>query len=344
VSVVIPTYNRVNVIERAVASALMQSTRDLEVIVVDDGSSDGTEELVAGIGDRRVRYLRRDVRGGGSAARNTGLSQARGEFLAFLDSDDEWLPDKLAHQLESVAGPSERKLVMCGFVRLQGCTARQAYPASMGADDPVHQLLALSGGPMSCSLFVVSRVSLDAAGVRFDPRFPALQDLDFALQLASAGFSIVGPREPLVKKFRDPGGSHVYSATSSIEARLLLMAKYQSALRSDRHAHRRQITVLAASLARSGRQADASALLRSYADDHAADWRDRLLQLTAERPRAVCSYEWTVRKASGLRRGMLAPRVHEFGHELRRRLLGQRCDSIGETLAADDRSERSSVS
>jgi hypothetical protein len=93
ISVIVPTYQRRAFVERAAASVLSQSSRDFELIVVDDGSTDGTGEALAALGDR-IRYVRQDNRGT-SAARNTGLSLARGEIIAFLDSDDVWLPDHL---------------------------------------------------------------------------------------------------------------------------------------------------------------------------------------------------------------------------------------------------------
>ncbi len=96
VSTVIPTYNRATVLDRALRSAVAQCEPGDEVIVVDDGSSDDTEAVVRAHGDR-VRLLRTDHRGAG-AARNAGVRAAKGELVAFLDSDDEWMPGKLARQ------------------------------------------------------------------------------------------------------------------------------------------------------------------------------------------------------------------------------------------------------
>ena len=100
VSVVIPAYRRDDVLGRAIDSALAQ-TVDVEVLVVDDGSEDDTAAVVAAYGDR-VRYLVHDRNRGVSAARNTGVAAANGEYVAFLDSDDEWLPRKLAAQLDRI--------------------------------------------------------------------------------------------------------------------------------------------------------------------------------------------------------------------------------------------------
>ena len=100
VSVVIPTFNRQKVLPRAVMSVLHQSHRAAEVVVVDDGSTDGTAELIAArFGS--VEILRQDNRGV-SAARNAGIRATRGDWVAFLDSDDEWKPDKLERQLAAL--------------------------------------------------------------------------------------------------------------------------------------------------------------------------------------------------------------------------------------------------
>jgi glycosyltransferase involved in cell wall biosynthesis len=97
VSVIIPTYNRAALVAEAVASVKAQTFRDLEILVADDGSTDNTAEVLATWED--VRVLRQPQRQGVAAARNRGVAAARGEWLAFLDSDDLWLPDKLARQI-----------------------------------------------------------------------------------------------------------------------------------------------------------------------------------------------------------------------------------------------------
>lgn len=110
VSVVIPAYQRAHSILRSIDSALAQTMSDLEVIVVDDGSTDGTIEIVRAIPDARVRLLVHETNRGGNAARQTGIDAARGQWVAFLDSDDLWVETKLARQLERLAemGPDYR--------------------------------------------------------------------------------------------------------------------------------------------------------------------------------------------------------------------------------------------
>ena len=104
VSVVIPCYNRADLIPRAVASVQAQNLDLVEIILVDDGSSDDTQSLAVGLSeqDSRVRYIAHEKNKGEAAARNTGIRNARGEFVAFLDSDDEWLPGKLDTQIAAL--------------------------------------------------------------------------------------------------------------------------------------------------------------------------------------------------------------------------------------------------
>lgn len=106
VSVIIPTWNRAGSIRKAVDSALNQTVSPLEVLVCDDGSTDNTQEIIQGIDDPRVRWIP-GIRGGRPAIpRNRGIIASRGDWLAFLDSDDEWLPNKLEKQFALVSGTS----------------------------------------------------------------------------------------------------------------------------------------------------------------------------------------------------------------------------------------------
>ena len=102
VSVIIPSYNRGYCIAACLRSVLAQSFGDFEIIVVDDASGDDTRAQVASVVDPRIQYLVHDKNQGGAVARNTGIAIARGEFIAFLDSDDHWLPDKLEKQIVSL--------------------------------------------------------------------------------------------------------------------------------------------------------------------------------------------------------------------------------------------------
>ncbi|HEX6207479.1 MAG TPA: glycosyltransferase family 2 protein, partial [Actinomycetota bacterium] len=99
ISAIVPTHNRAGLLTTTLRTVLWQRDVSLEVVVVDDGSSDATADLVEGLGDPRVRLVRHDAPRGVSTARNRGASEARGDWLAFCDDDDLWAPDKLARQL-----------------------------------------------------------------------------------------------------------------------------------------------------------------------------------------------------------------------------------------------------
>src|SRR3989442_437688 len=100
VSVIIPTYNRAEFLGLALTSVLNQTFQDFEILIIDDNSQDSTQEVVTNFGDERIKYIRHDVNKRVAAARNTGVANSNGEYIAFLDDDDEWFPDKLQIQLD----------------------------------------------------------------------------------------------------------------------------------------------------------------------------------------------------------------------------------------------------
>jgi len=119
-TVIVPTYNRAHYIGEAIDSILAQDIVDceLEIIVVDDGSKDNTEEVVRNYGDR-VRYIRQENQGAG-VARNRGIDEARGEWIAFLDSDDRWLPYKLSLQFRVLDKFPQYKIIHSNFYSFEG--------------------------------------------------------------------------------------------------------------------------------------------------------------------------------------------------------------------------------
>jgi len=108
VSVIIPTHNRADKLPRAVESVLNQTYEDFELIIVSDGSTDNTEEVVRAFNDARIRFLKHDTPRGASAARNTGIRASSARYIAFLDDDDEWLPHKLETQLPVIQASNEK--------------------------------------------------------------------------------------------------------------------------------------------------------------------------------------------------------------------------------------------
>src|SRR5919106_1816578 len=116
VSVIIPTYNRVESLPLAIKSVLAQTFQDFEIIVVDDASHDNTPAVIARFNDERIRYIRHDTNKKISASRNTGVLNSRGSYIAFLDDDDEWLSEKLQLEVDLLDNsPLKTGAVYTGF-------------------------------------------------------------------------------------------------------------------------------------------------------------------------------------------------------------------------------------
>ncbi len=116
ISVVLPTFNRKRLLPRAINSVLNQTYKNLELIIIDDGSTDNTEEIVKAYSDTRIRYCKQKLNRGGSAARNAGIKLAKGELISFQDSDDEWLPEKLERQVRKFSEVGDDVgVIYCGY-------------------------------------------------------------------------------------------------------------------------------------------------------------------------------------------------------------------------------------
>lgn len=115
VSVILPTYNRAKIIQKSIESVLNQTVKDIELIIVDDGSNDNTKEVISEIKDSRIKYILLEKNGGVSNARNIGMQNATGEWIAFEDSDDIWHPEKLQKQLEYAKDHTKCEVIYCAY-------------------------------------------------------------------------------------------------------------------------------------------------------------------------------------------------------------------------------------
>lgn len=191
VSVVIPTYQRERWIRRAIESALSQTYGPVEVIVVDDGSTDGTAGVVRGMGER-VRYMRIE-NSGPSRARNVGVEAATGEFIAFLDSDDAWHPEKIAVQVEAMDNFGQAGLSFTDAAPSDGAGARVAFFEKSGfapggdvvfIDDPMRVAM-LARQPVLLPTMMIRRAVWDGVG-GFDELLRVGEDTDLIFRLALA--------------------------------------------------------------------------------------------------------------------------------------------------------------
>src|SRR5688572_23641621 len=137
VSVIVPVFNRAATLARCYESVKAQTVSDWELIAVDDCSSDDSVKVLERFDDPRIRILRHQVNRGAGAARNTGMEAATGEFVAFLDSDDAWLPDKTARQI-SALNESGAGLALCAFEEIDSGGTSEIHRPPAGADWKVH--------------------------------------------------------------------------------------------------------------------------------------------------------------------------------------------------------------
>lgn len=189
VSVVIPTFNQEKTITSALDSVLSQTYKNIETIVVDDGSTDKTIAVVEAIKDLRIRYIQHAKNRGASAARNTGIQKSNGEYIAFLDSDDEWLPTKLEKQMMVFADSSDRNL---GCVFSYGYTKDetrniqyiQKFSEKRFNDKTSTLKYFLEGkGINACSNILIKKTVTEHCGV-FDEKLKNLEDPEFLIRAA----------------------------------------------------------------------------------------------------------------------------------------------------------------
>jgi glycosyltransferase involved in cell wall biosynthesis len=197
VSVIIPTYNRSQKVVRAIESVLGQSFRDFEVIVVDDGSTDDTYQSLTRFGSS-ITYIRSAVNRGVSAARNAGVKGSSAPWIAFLDSDDYWLREKLQIQVESVRRNPE--WVACQTEEIWIRRGRRVNPKTRHkkpSGDIFKQSLRLC--LVSPSSVIVSRGLFDEVGL-FDERLQAAEDYDLWLRISCRYPVYLIPQELVVKE------------------------------------------------------------------------------------------------------------------------------------------------
>lgn len=215
VSVVIPTYNRAELLSRAIDSVLAQTYDDFELVVVDDGSTDDTEAVVTGYDDDRVRYLAHETNEGANPARNTGIEAAEGEYVAFLDSDDEWQPRKLEAQLDRLSDTDDEWVaVYCDYeVTVPGAsgalreTAAELLSAGDDADATVEGGEDLVGPTLAdtlhtgagSTLLVRTEVARRIDG--FDEDLDWFQDPDFLLRVLLEGKLAHVPEKLVVRHY-----------------------------------------------------------------------------------------------------------------------------------------------
>lgn len=230
VSVVLPYFNRQDSLWRAVDSVLSQSHSNLELLLIDDGSTDGSRRIAEEFDDRRVRLLGDETNRGVSLARNLGLESATSDLIAFMDSDDEWLPNKLEFQvayLRSVQQSDSRvSVVGCGW-RYAGGLSDRTF--SRGPFDRRDVLWGASG--LGTPMLLVDRV-VAASGARFDPALSALVDRDYVLSCLRNDSRVVVLPDVLAEVTRGRS-DHVANPSRAAASYAYYLQKYQEEFSAD---------------------------------------------------------------------------------------------------------------
>lgn len=237
VSVVIPTWNRAHMMERVVATVQAQTLKDLEILIIDDGSTDDTAAVVGALDEPRIRYIPLDRNGGSAYARNRGLREARGEFIAFLDSDDEWFPEKLRLQVDRIRELPESVIaIYTGTETITGKGDPQHFVPSLRGDLRLRLLErnVLHGGGSS---MLIRRSAADRAGA-FDLDYPAIEDYDYWLRLSALGEIDFVP-DVLVRYHNAANeGRKSRSLARNVRAREVFYEKHAVEMRRANLAHR----------------------------------------------------------------------------------------------------------
>ncbi len=322
VSVIIPTYNRAHLIAEAIDSVLAQTYRDFELIVVDDASTDRTRDVLEGYGDR-IRVIARGANGGAGAARNDGIRESVGEFIAFLDADDLYLPTRLEAAVKFLDehaeyGASYAEML---FVYPNGERPERLYVASKGGgcSGDIFDAV-LRQGVISTQTVTIRRGVLDRVGT-FDETLPSGQDWDLWWRLARAtrigyidelacvyrvtpdGLSRSGVRAAASWVRRDRKALATFPDLTPSQRRLLnlrlyldlrYLAFYLAARGRHREEHRACLSALKTACASRLWLPASKALVSLVVGQHAAKWA----QMLRDRGRrAAVPYQGSARKA-----------------------------------------------
>jgi glycosyltransferase involved in cell wall biosynthesis len=222
VSVIIPTWNREVTIKRAVLSALNQTYPVSEIFVCDDGSTDNSREIIEGIGNNKVKWISGPRAGLPAVPRNRGIKASTGEWLAFLDSDDEWLPFKIEKQIK--AAELLKTEAVCGnaFRITPNNNAAKPYLDYTGERITFENLV--GSNYVICSSCLIKRTVVNnLGGFPESPEFKAIEDYALWLKVATlADFAFV--KEPIVNYYDDPKQSIRDNTVTELQQREKIFA------------------------------------------------------------------------------------------------------------------------
>lgn len=198
-SVVIPTYNRAEKLRKTIQSVVSQSFSDFEILVIDDGSTDDTREMVSSFLDKRIRYDWAPNSGGPATPRNRGIDMATAEWICFLDADDIWYPDKLEHVVRVIKNNSELDVVCHDEMQITSATGETLLLRHGPLTDDFYRVMLTNGNRLSTSAVAVRREFLKCHSLRFNQskEYVVVEDYDLWLRMAFCGAKFHFIRQPL---------------------------------------------------------------------------------------------------------------------------------------------------
>jgi glycosyltransferase involved in cell wall biosynthesis len=208
VSVIIPSYNREKLIMKAIGSVMRQTFNDFEILVIDDASTDDTGEVIKNLNNEKIRYFRMERNGGQCIARNFGIRNARGRYIAFLDSDDEWLPEKLKLQVECFRkGPKELGAVYGYAYQTDVIKNETTLPDNKFYRGDIHDKFLRGFCPSTPSIFMITSEALKKVN-GFDEKLITFVDLDLWLRI-SEHYQFDFIDEPVIIKYEQIGDQYI---------------------------------------------------------------------------------------------------------------------------------------
>jgi glycosyltransferase involved in cell wall biosynthesis len=231
-SVILPVHNRADVLPRAIESVLGQELRDFELVVIDDGSTDGSAEVAELFGDERIRLIRLDRNRGGNVARNEGIRAARAPLIAFLDSDDRYFPDKLAWTAAEFERRPKLELLVDSFIKVQPPGARKAEvvrrnPVIDEREQFRTTLFTRRLWKATPAITVKRQIAIEAG--LFDETLRRLQDFDFLIRVSEMA-NCASTDRVLWVKYWDAGA--ISGQDNMIPANIELVRRHPEYLRN----------------------------------------------------------------------------------------------------------------
>ena len=222
VSVIIPTYNRADLLRKSIESVQNQTYEEWEIIIVDDCSTDGTEQVVKEFGDFRIRYIRNEKNLGAGASRNKGVALARYDYIAFQDSDDVWRCGKLEKQMQYMMNYSEYDMVYCSFLKHYSDGREIIVPnKQIGNRQGNMYTTLLINNVISTQTILIKKESFVLCG-GFDEELRAIEDWDLVLRISQK--SQVGFVPEVLVDVYETQGSISYDGAGYYKARCKMLA------------------------------------------------------------------------------------------------------------------------